>query len=190
MTELSTLPDSGKTRIIFLDLDGVLNTEYHQRMLQYEGKPWQDGHGAFFDPQAVAQLQRIVDTTHADIVIESSWKYLGVEAMQRMWEDRRLPGRVAGVTPSAISDSVLLAADLDITDPAMLHCKGAEIASWLADNGMQGAPYVIIDDEYVILESQQPHFVMTNPYDGITEELAERAVGILLNHDCCRDGNL
>ena len=166
---------------IFLDLDGVLNTEYYQRMLQYEGKPWQDKHGALFDPQAVVQLQRIVDTTHADIVIESSWKYLGLAAMQAMWKDRQLPGRVVGITPSAISDNVLLSADLDITDPSSLHCKGAEIASWLADNEKQDAPYVIIDDEYVVLESQLPHFVMTNPYDGITEDLAARAIQILNN---------
>lgn len=169
-------------KIIFLDIDGVLNTECHQRMLQYEGKPWQDMHGAFFDPQAVEQLQRIVGTTQADIVIESSWKYLGLEAMQRMWKDRRLPGRVIDIAPSAISDSMLLSADLDTTDPSSLHCKGIEIASWLADNEMQDAPYVIIDDEYVVLESQQTHLVMTNPYDGITEELATQAIHILNNY--------
>ena len=28
-------------KVIFLDFDGVLNTEYHQRQLQYEGKIWQ-----------------------------------------------------------------------------------------------------------------------------------------------------
>lgn len=70
------------SKIIFLDFDGVLNTEYHQRQLQFEGKIWQDRHGASFDPEAVKQLQAIVDKTHADIVIESSWKYLGLEAMQ------------------------------------------------------------------------------------------------------------
>lgn len=58
------------SKIIFLDFDGVLNTEYHQRQLQFEGKIWQDKHGASFDPKAVKQLQAIVDKTHADIVIE------------------------------------------------------------------------------------------------------------------------
>ena len=33
-------------KIIFLDFDGVQNTEYHQRQLQFEGKIWQDRHGA------------------------------------------------------------------------------------------------------------------------------------------------
>lgn len=166
---------------IFLDLDGVLNTECYQRMLQYESKPWQDKHGALFDPEAVEQLREIIDTTHANIVIESSWKYLGLAAMQAMWKDRQLPGKVVGITPSAISDSVLLSADLDMTDPSSLHCKGAEIASWLADNEKQDAPYVIIDDEYVVLESQQSHFVKTDSYYGITEELATRTIRILNN---------
>ena len=167
------------SKIIFLDFDGVLNTEHHQRLLQYEGKVWQDKHGACFDPKAVKQLQTIVDMTHANIVIESSWKYLGLEAMQEMWKDRQLPGKVIGITPSTISDNILLSTDLDVLDTSMLHCKGAEIASWLHDNNMQEVPYVIIDDEYVILESQLPHFILTNPYNGLTEELAMRAIDIL-----------
>ena len=55
-------------RIIFLDFDGVLNTEHYQNYLYHEGKPWQDEHGAFFDPETVEQLRRIIDTTHAVIV--------------------------------------------------------------------------------------------------------------------------
>ena len=96
-----------------------------------------------------------------------------------MWKDRQLPGKVIGITPSAISDNILLSTDLDVLDSSMLHCKGAEIASWLHENNMQEVPYVIIDDEYVILESQLPHFILTNPYDGLIEELAMRAIGIL-----------
>lgn len=64
-------------KIIFLDFDGVLNTEHNQNMLLYKGKAWKDKHGAFFDLKAVAELNRIVEETKADIVIESSWKYLG-----------------------------------------------------------------------------------------------------------------
>lgn len=167
------------SKIIFLDFDGVLNTEHHQRQLLYERKAWQDKYGTCFDPEAVKQLQTIVNMTHADIVIESSWKYLGLEAMQDMWKDRQLPGKVIGITPSAISDNILPSTDLDVLDSSMLHCKGAEIASWLHENNMQEVSYVIIDDEYVILESQLPHFILTNPYDGLIEELAMRAIGIL-----------
>ena len=39
-------------KIIFLDIDGVLNTVYYQGMLQHKGEPWQDEYGALFDPDA------------------------------------------------------------------------------------------------------------------------------------------
>ena len=54
-----------------------------------------------------------------------------------------------------------------------------EISSWLSDHEKQDIRYVIIDDEYVILGSQLPHFILTNPYEGITEEQANKAISIL-----------
>lgn len=164
-------------KFLFLDFDGVLNTEFYQDLLLSQGKQWQDEHGAFFDPEAVKQLERIIDATQASIVIESSWKYLGLKAMQEMWHARQLPGRVIDITSFCASDSWLQATDLNETNLA--HCKGIEIASWLCDHAAEGARYVIIDDEYVILDSQLPHFIITNPFDGITEEVANRAIAIL-----------
>lgn len=149
-------------KIIFLDFDGVLNTEHYQGLLQYQGKPWQDEYGAFFDPKAVKQLKRIIDTTDADIVVESSWKYLGLDAMKELWEVRNLPGTIIDITPSLLGKN-----------------KGVEIASWLSKYAKQDLRYVIIDDEFVILDSQLPHFILTNPYEGITEEQANRAISML-----------
>lgn len=166
-------------KIIFLDFDGVLNTEHNQNMLLYKGKAWKDKHGAFFDLKAVAELNRIVEETKADIVIESSWKYLGLEAMRQMWRDRNMPGNVIDVTPSSASNNWLLNANLDEMDPAHTQWKGVEIASWIAENLHDEDRYVIIDDEYVILDSQLPHFILTNPYDGIILELADRAIKLL-----------
>ena len=164
-------------KYLFLDFDGVLNTEFYQDLLLSLGKQWQDEHGAFFDPEAVKQLRRIIDATQADIVIESSWKYLGLKAMQEMWHARHLPGRVIDITPFCASDSWLQTADLNENDLTL--CKGIEIASWLCDHAAKDARFGIIDDEYVILDSQIPHFIMTNPFDGITEEVANRAIAIL-----------
>ena len=149
-------------KILFIDFDGILNTEHYQGLLQYQGKPWQDEYGAFFDPKAVKQLKRIIDATDADIVVESSWKYLGLDAMKELWEVRNLPGTIIDITPSLLGKN-----------------KGVEIASWLSKYAKQDIRYVIIDDEYVILDSQLPHFILTNPYEGITEEQANRAISML-----------
>ena len=50
---------------------------------------------------------------------------------------------------------------------------------WLFENTVEDARYVIIDDEYVIPDSQLPHFILTNPFDGLTELLADRAIALL-----------
>lgn len=166
-------------KIVFLDFDGVLNTEYYQGWLCYRGKPWKDEYGAIFDPVAVAQLKRIIDATNADIVIESSWKQLGLTAMLELWDVRHLPGRVIDITPSSVSDSWLRAANLVESGLEMRYCKGAGIAFWLSNNVAQETRYVIIDDEYVILDAQLPHFILTNPFEGITKEQADTAISIL-----------
>lgn len=115
-----------------------------------------------FDHNAVKQLKRLIDATDADIVVESSWKYLGLDAMKELWKVRNLPGTIIDITPSLLGKN-----------------KGVEIASWLSKYAKQDIRYVIIDDEYVILDSQLPHFILTNPYEGITEEQANRAISML-----------
>ena len=166
-------------KIIFLDFDGVLNTENYNLVLKRKGKICQDEYGALFDPNAVKQLKRIIDATNADIVVESSWKYHGLDAMKELWEVRNLPGRVIDITPSSVSDEYLSNVDLDNLDASMLHCKGLEISSWLSEKGQSNTRYVIIDDEYVVLESQSSNFILTNPYEGITEEQANKIISIL-----------
>ena len=136
---------SNMEKYLFLDFDGVLNTEYYQNYLCYQGLAYQDEYGAFFDPETTKQLKRIIDATSAKIVIESSWKFLGLEAMQEMWSIRQLPGQVIDITSSSVSDQWLLTANLDDVDPAMEHCKGIEIASWLADYAGPDVRYVIIE---------------------------------------------
>ncbi|MBD5201153.1 MAG: hypothetical protein HDS74_01530 [Bacteroidales bacterium] len=47
--------------IVFLDFDGVLNTEQYQARLIVDGKPTKDTWGPLFDPYAVESLRRILD---------------------------------------------------------------------------------------------------------------------------------
>ena len=179
MSLYNVLDDSPMDKYLFLDFDGVLNTEFYQDLLMSQGKPFRDKHGPFFDPLAVEQLKRVIDSTHADIVIESSWKYLGLEAMQYMWTDRQLPGRVIDISPTIVSASWSSNFDLEDFGLDVRQSKGIEIDFWLFENTLADARYVIIDDEYVIQDSQLPHFILTNPFDGLTELLADRAIALL-----------
>ena len=69
MSLYNVLDDSPMDKYLFLDFDGVLNTEFYQDLLMSQGSPYRDKHGLFFDPVAVEQLKRVIDSTHADIII-------------------------------------------------------------------------------------------------------------------------
>lgn len=167
-------------KLIFLDIDGVLNTQQHQQTLRAKGLPPSDEFGELFDTRAVAQLKHIIDQTRADIVIMSSWKFLGLEFIRQMWVQRGLPGKLLDITPSFSSDEMLLSINLEHED-CFNPCKGVEVEAWLRQHPKCYTSYVIIDDEEVILPTQRAYFVQTNPQEGLSEQDAERTIGILLN---------
>ena len=158
-------------KVIFLDIDGVLNTNWWYT--QMDRNTPKDKYGYAFDPKAVANLKRIVEETGADIVISSSWKCLGLTQMEEMWNDRNLPGKIIGITPNSVSDELLLHADIDSME--LFHIRGEEIKEWLTKHGKRVSNYAIIDDMDNMLPEQQSHFVQTNPEVGITKEDSEKA---------------
>lgn len=90
-------------RYIFVDFDGVLNTEKYQNDLRHKGLKTCDNYGPIFDPSAVECLCDIVSQVpDASIVIISSWKFEGEERMFQLWKDRNLPGVLSGITPTFI----------------------------------------------------------------------------------------
>ncbi len=164
-------------KILFLDIDGVLNTERQHDHCVEKGIAPVDGFGYAFDPVAVANLKKIVDETGADIVISSSWKFWGLSTMQKLWARRDLPGQVIDITPNTVSDELLLSVDLSSMElPAG---KGSEIKEWLSDNGNPVSRYAILDDVPDMLPEQQSHFVQTDPRVGITEDDADKVISIL-----------
>ncbi len=165
------------SKIIFLDFDGVLNTGSWYRQLDKQLR--YDEYGTVFDPNAVANLGRVIEATGADIVISSSWKELGLSSMEEMWEERNLPGRVIGITPTYIDDEMLLTADLSTMD--FLNGRGSEIKEWLSKHGKDVSHYVIFDDVDDILPEQQNHFIQTDPEVGISKKDADMAISILNN---------
>lgn len=159
--------------IIFLDIDGVLCINF-TKGTEHRNT---DKYGDHFDPECVNQLKRITDATGADIVISSTWRKAGLRAMQDMWEDRSLPGNVIDITPfNVFPDSWPLWNSLDHT---YMNSRGEGIKKWMEVNGYPDR-YVIIDDDSDMLDWQKDHFVMTETEIGLTSELADRAIVILL----------
>lgn len=158
-------------RYLFLDIDGVLNTDRHRQRLAVAGRPLRDQLGPCFDPLAVANLQSIVAATDADIVITSSWRLQGEDVMNRAWCQRRMPGILVGVTP--------------VVGTSYYCIRGMEILRWIAENTADGEQvrYVIIDDCNDFLPEQTPLLVRTNPFVGLTASDAQRAIRILMGNN-------
>ena len=163
------------SKVIFLDIDGVLNTKWWYT--QMDRNTPKDKYGYAFDPRSVANLKKILDETGADIVISSSWKSLGLSELEEMWQERGLPGKLIGITPNSVSDEMLLNADLDHME--LFSIRGMEIKEWLSKNGKRISHYAIIDDMDNMLPEQQSHFVKTDPEIGITKENANQVIAIL-----------
>ena len=162
-------------KVIFLDIDGVLNTkEFHSKMTKDAPK---DEFGYAFDSTAVANLTHIIEETGAVIVISSSWKFYGVTRLREMWKLRNLPGRVLDITPNTISDDILLNANLEEMELGV--CRGNEIKEWLSKHQGKVSNYVIIDDFDDLLPEQEDHAVITDTLIGITEWDANKAIMIL-----------
>lgn len=162
-------------KVIFLDIDGVLNTQdCHSRMTKDTPE---DEFGYAFDPVAVVNLARIIDETGAVIVISSSWKFYGVTKLREMWKMRKLPGAILDITPNTISDEMLMNANLDEIEFGV--CRGNEIKEWLSKHKGEVSNYVIIDDFDDLLPEQMSHAIITNTLLGITESDAEKAITIL-----------
>ena len=147
-------------KVLFLDIDGVLNTDRQHWHCQMNGITPVDEFGYEFDHKAVDNLATILEETDAEIVISSSWKFLGLQTLQKMWKDRNLPGTILDITPDGKS-------------------KGLEINEWLMEREAQVIRYAIIDDENDMLTKQQKHFVQTNSQFGITCKDVERVISIL-----------
>lgn len=158
--------NSQKKSVIFLDFDGVLNTG---------NSPYRDEFGDLFDTASVQEFRRIIESANPAIVVSSSWKMLGMGMLREMWRDRSLPGRIFGITPSDASNEMMLLGAMP--SPKL---KGFEIQQWL-DEHPDYTRYVILDDEDVAQDGiQRSHLVQTNPNLGITQEIAEGVLNLLL----------
>lgn len=160
-------------KYLFLDLDGVLNTGEYSNYLEKNNLPQFDKDGAIFDPKAIENLQYIIDKTHAEVILTSTWKYDGFDKMYQLWKNRNLPSVLVDITPDLFKHGGKRAKGF----------RGLEIDNWL--NYGRGSDfhtyysYAILDDEDDFLLHQLEHVVLTDPMKGITREVANKVISIL-----------
>ena len=151
--EAPAAPHVDQTRVIFLDIDGVLAPI----------RRW-DRYGDL-DPACIRVLNEIAASGRAAVVVSSTWRHgKTVADLQEMLEAVGFTGRVLDKTPSDLAGAG----------------RGEEIAAWLATHPVGG--YVIIDD-HADMGELRTHLVQTNPAHGLQPADAPRAIAMLRRPD-------
>lgn len=168
-------------KVIFLDVDGVLNSS---RTL-YEDISLED--------DLISNLKELVDKTGAKIILSSSWR-LSTEAIATLMDKLDKFGlAISGMTCDGVDLDWLEKYEFDTTKKYLdtkfdydenkqikiTHDRGAEIFKWLHDH--DDCAYVILDDE---IEDIKPYFnelviVKTSYKTGLTKEDVKKAIQIL-----------
>ena len=166
-------------KIIFLDIDGVLNPSAYYVMLQNmwkaskgQIKAW-DKYGFLFFDQNCEALKTIVDKTGAKLVICSTWRWAGILHLRKMWKARNLAGEIIDITPT--EDKLIASGYVKVGEPV---CRGKEIQYWIDENRFTGN-YIIIDDTKDMLRKQQKYFISPNSLYGLTMREAEKGIALL-----------
>lgn len=155
--------------VIFLDIDGVLNTpnygvQAHAMWKRTNG--WfksRDEFGAIFDPMAVDCLEYLVHHTNAKVVVSSTWRKSGFQVMKDMFKMRGIDVDIIGVTP------------------VLNTIRGEEIEHWLHENDYV-SNYVILDDDTDFTEEQKKgHFVCTHGKYGFDHNCMVKALKLLMD---------
>ncbi len=156
-------------RIIFLDIDGVLNSA---RFCADEtnGEGITIVNGAFdatahIDPQRVARLNRLIAATNAEVVLSSSWRKLfGLERTQSSLKAKGFAHQITDGTVRLVGEA-----------------RHVEIGSYLA--GLGTFPrFVILDDDAEDVGVGFGRNFIHVP-DGLEDEHVERACRLLLGVD-------
>ena len=170
-------------KIIFLDIDGVLNHQlWFENWLNYkkENNITERDERRWFDPRCIDLLNSITDETDAKIVVSSSWRRgKSIKDLQNLLKSVGVTGDVISKTPRLTFEGL---EDYTYSVP-----RGCEIKAWLETNKdilsvkMSKVKYVILDDDSDMLYWQRENYIWVDRYCGLTSEIAKKAK-ILLKH--------
>lgn len=149
-------------KILFLDIDGVCNSEETFR---------KDGKCHFpIDPYMAFLVGKIQLDTGCKVVLSSSWRHHpeSVEHVHR---------RIVNIYDTTGSEP------LDPTRPSGVeNCqRGREIKAWIDSQKYKVDRYAILDDDSDMLPEQLPNFFKTSWKTGLTEEIAKKVIEHLNN---------
>lgn len=148
-------------RVLFLDVDGVLNRTAYSPKVSHGLRSW-------IEPELAARLQALLEETRADIVLSSDWR------RGRTYDELRAELTAAGIT-----------APLHDVTPVLHRERWREIQHWL-DHDAKGTRcinplthFAIVDDGYD-MGPLNPYFVRTSPLSGLDASAVASLRALLL----------
>jgi len=154
-------------KIVFLDIDGVLNNRLFLFGLVglRNSESW-----LRIDPEKVTLLNEILHETRAAVVVSSSWRHgHDLSELRVILAHCGLVGEVIDVTPDA--------SDLKGPAPRGGWERGHEIAAWL-DAHSACEEFIILDDDDDMAKVRE-RLIQTSFNDGLMPEHVERAITML-----------
>lgn len=157
-------------KVIFLDIDGVLNNDYTKECVA--------GY-TFVDDEKILLLKEIIDQTGAKIVLSSTWR--------RGWECKE---QITEPTPSDVQDIRLFDAlveklkeyDIELMSYTEdFGLRGEEIDKWLSEwRGELIESFIILDDMGgAQLRPHSRFLVQTGFRDGLMPNHVHKAIKLL-----------
>lgn len=139
-------------KVLFLDIDGVLNYLTYKSSLPY---PLSE-----FDPLLISKLNLILEKTGAKLVLSSDWRFM--EGIENIFKSVGIISKIYGITPSGKGKS-----------------RGHEIKMWM--EGKEITRYCILDDlpKDSFLPVQLGNYIHINPNTGLTDKDVREAINLL-----------
>ena len=150
-------------KVIFLDIDGVLNSHQYLSQVAFGEAGIYDE----LDPEKLTLLKTLVKQTGANIVLSSSWR--------ESFEDMNPLDYVARNLLAAFEEHGLTIYDMT---PLVKAQRDEEIRQWLSCHAAVES-FVILDDEQYDWKELEVNWVKTSYYMGLTEENVRAALRIL-----------
>lgn len=141
-------------RIIFLDVDNVLNTDRTE---------WVYNGYVMFDRGRILRVKKIVEETGAKIVLSSTWR-MGWINDPKGWYDATTVLMFEELRQAFRDEG------MDFYDKTpFLHSmrRGDEITTWLRAHDVDN--YVIVDDQTDDMQEHASHIVKISPRRGLDE---------------------
>ena len=161
-------------KVVFLDIDGVLNSNFwnenHQREIS---------DGSLIDESKIELLCKLIEDTGAGIILHSGWKYWfdpdlkplrrEAENLKNLLEKAGLS--IDGTTPDHATEEIRKTRKFSLV-------KAGEILAWLKQH-QEVNRWVVLDDLDLHNAKIERHQVKTDQSIGLTAEDVERAEKIL-----------